>query len=188
MPFRNGIFILKSIMFLYFITSLVMALQNNVIVDFNNNSNLDDWYIVDDIVMGGVSNGNMKINSDGNAVFYGEISLENNGGFSSVRYRIPAKDISSYRTVVLKVKGDTKKYQFRLKDKRSRYFSYSKEFLAKNEWNEIRIDLQDLRPVFRGRQLNLPNFSSDSIEELTILFGNKKNEKFKLEIDKIYLE
>ena len=165
-----------------------MASQNNIIVDFNSNSNLQNWYVVDDVVMGGVSNGNLEINSDGNAKFYGEISLENNGGFSSVRYRMATKEISSFKTVVLKIKGDAKKYQFRIKDKRNRYFSYSKEFLAKSEWNEVRIDLEDLKPVFRGRQLNLPNFSSNTIEEITILFGNKKNEKFKLEIDKIYLE
>jgi NADH dehydrogenase [ubiquinone] 1 alpha subcomplex assembly factor 1 len=43
-------------------------------------------------------------------------------------------------------------------------------------------------PSFRGRRLNQPNFSNDSIEELTFLIGNKKSEKFKLLIDKIVLE
>ena len=43
-------------------------------------------------------------------------------------------------------------------------------------------------PAFRGRNLNMGNFSSETIEELAFLIGNKKKEYFKLEIDKIYLE
>jgi hypothetical protein len=41
-------------------------------------------------------------------------------------------------------------------------------------------------PSFRGRKLNQPNFSKDSIEEI-LLIGNKKKEEFKLLIDKIEL-
>ena len=43
-------------------------------------------------------------------------------------------------------------------------------------------------PAFRGRKLQMNNFSSESIQELAFLIGNKKAQNFKLEIDKIYLE
>jgi NADH dehydrogenase [ubiquinone] 1 alpha subcomplex assembly factor 1 len=43
-------------------------------------------------------------------------------------------------------------------------------------------------PSFRGRRLDLSNFSSDSFEELTFLIGNEKKEKFELVIDKIDLK
>ena len=43
-------------------------------------------------------------------------------------------------------------------------------------------------PSFRGRKLNLPNFSEKAIEEITFLIGNKKAEKFALILDEIRLE
>jgi hypothetical protein len=43
-------------------------------------------------------------------------------------------------------------------------------------------------PSFRGRKLDAPNFSHDSIEEIVFLIGNKKNERFELIIDKIALK
>lgn len=43
-------------------------------------------------------------------------------------------------------------------------------------------------PSFRGRKLAQPNFSSDHVEEIAFLIGNKKPESFKLMIDKIELK
>jgi len=43
-------------------------------------------------------------------------------------------------------------------------------------------------PVFRGRKLDLNDFSSNGIEEIALLIGNKKEESFRLEISKIYLQ
>jgi hypothetical protein len=39
--------------------------------------------------MGGESSSTFQLNSEGHGVFEGNISLDNNGGFSSVRYRFP---------------------------------------------------------------------------------------------------
>ena len=50
---------------------------------------------------------------------------------------------------------------------------------------EVKIPLKEMYPSFRGRRLNQPNFSNDYIEEITFLVGNKKNENFKLLLDKI---
>ena len=47
----------------------------------------------------------------------GNISLENNGGFSSVRHSFRKKVVSEFEQIVLKVKGDGKTYQFRIKEK-----------------------------------------------------------------------
>lgn len=45
-----------------------------------------------------------------------------------------------------------------------------------------------MEPVFRGRKLDIPSFSAESIQEIRFLIGNKKAEDFRLEIDKIELE
>jgi len=56
------------------------------IFEFSKQSNISSWRVVDDVVMGGVSSGNFEINEEGNGLYTGKISLDNNGGFSSLRY------------------------------------------------------------------------------------------------------
>jgi hypothetical protein len=160
-------------------------MSSKIIFDFNKKSNLRNWLVVDDIVMGGESSGSLKLNTDGFGVFQGSISLDNNGGFSSVRYRFQKIAIDNYTEVVIKLKGDGKKYQFRIKSNSGDYYSYITPFLTSGEWQEIRIPLKEMYPSFRGRRLNQPNFSNDYIEEITFLVGNKKNENFKLLLDTI---
>ena len=167
---------------------LSISMQAQVIFDFNKKSNLQDWIIVDDVVMGGRSSSTFKLDKDGLGVFEGNISLENNGGFSSLRYRFLKRTIKEYAQVKIILCGDGKKYQFRIKSNGGDYYSYITSFLTSGEWQEIVIPLKDMYPSFRGRRLNQPNFSNDSIEEVTFLIGNKKNERFKLMIDKIVLE
>ena len=56
--------------------------ETMLITNFGPDAN--PWRNVDDVVMGGVSSSSMRI-EEGVAVFKGEVSLENNGGFASVR-------------------------------------------------------------------------------------------------------
>lgn len=165
-----------------------MNTSKEIIFDFNKNVTINNWRIVDDVVMGGISNGNFKLNKDGHGEFYGAISLENNGGFSSLRYRFQPKDVKNYQFVVLRVKGDAKKYQFRVKDNVSNYYSFIAVFQTSEEWQTIKIPLLEMYPAFRGRKLNMDNFSSKEIEEIAFLIGNKRAENFKLEIDAIYFQ
>ena len=168
---------------------ILFSLMNSILIfDFNKNSNIQNWIIVDDIVMGGESSGSFKLSADGFGVFQGSISLDNNGGFSSVRYRFQKKAINDNTKFVIKLRGDGKKYQFRIKSNSGDYYSYITPFLTSGEWQEIKIPLKDMYPSFRGKRLNQPNFSNDYIEEVTFLVGNKKNENFKLLLDKIELK
>lgn len=160
----------------------------NIIFDFQAKSNLKDWIIVNDNVMGGVSNSNIKLNSNGHGVFYGTVSLENNGGFASVHYEFPKIEVNTKSKIILIVKGDSTKYQLRIKDNKQKFYSYSTSFITNGDWQEIRINLKDMFPQFRGRTLNQPNFEHSSIEKIAILIGNKEAEQFSLEIDKIILE
>lgn len=174
----------------YLICSMVLfsSLSSFIIFDFNKNSSISNWVVVDDVVMGGRSTGNFKLNKDGNGVFYGNVSLENNGGFSSLRHGFNKLNLEKFKTLVLKIKGDGKNYQFRIKHKSSDYASYITSFSSSGEWQEIEIPINSMYPSFRGRKLDEPNFSHESIEEITFLIANKKNEDFMLLIDKIELK
>lgn len=156
--------------------------------DFDTQSDLHNWYILDDGVMGGRSQGNFQVNDQGHAVFSGDVSLENNGGFSSVRYRFAPKDASSFSRVVLKLKGDGKPFQFRIKSSRSDWHSYIKTFDTSGEWETVEIAFADMYPGFRGRKLRKPNYPGEVMEEIAFLIGNKKAEAFRLEIDEILLK
>ncbi len=174
---------------LYIFNFLVMMiLPAQVIFDFNKNADTSKWKIIDDVVMGGKSSGNFYINGSGNGVFEGEVSLENNGGFSSLRLRFDKVSTEGFTKIVVKVKGDGKKYQFRIKTKTSDYYSYISYFESKQEWTDIEIPLKTMSPAFRGRKLDIPNYDADFIEEIAFLIGNKKEERFKLEINKIMLK
>lgn len=159
-----------------------------VLFDFNSNSVLTNWMIVDDGVMGGRSEGNFELSAEGNAVFFGDVSLENNGGFSSVRYRFVKKDASPFSLVEIRVKGDGKRYQFRVKSDAYDRQSYITYFDTSGDWETITIKLKDLYPSWRGMRLNMENYPGESMEEIAFLIANKKAESFRLEIDRIVLK
>ena len=170
------------------ILSTMLYTEIPLLADFNKDSQLNDWYVVDDGVMGGRSQGTFYLSEEGHAVFEGNVSLENNGGFSSVRHRFQQANISAYTHVVLRVKGDGKRYQFRVKTSSYDRHSYITYFQTSGEWETLKIPLADLYPYFRGWKLKMPNFPGEVMEEVSILVGNKKAEAFRLEIDRIGLE
>lgn len=156
--------------------------------DFKPNSDISNWKIIDDAVMGGRSNGHFKLNPKGYGEFSGHISLENNGGFSSLRYNFKTKSSSDYSKFILKIKGDGKNYQFRVKTKGSEDASYVYEFETTTDWMTIDIPFNKMHPQYRGRKLDQPNYPGKEMEEVTLLIGNKKEESFMLLIDWIKLE
>jgi hypothetical protein len=165
--------------------SLTMAPK--VLFDFNDSSSLENWFIVNDDVMGGQSSGVMKLNADGHGIFEGFISLENNGGFSSVRYRCGKTAVGGHSKICVRLKGDGKKYQLRIRANSEDRHSFIQPFSTSGEWEEIEVDLSEMYPTFRGRKLDFGNFSNNYFEEITFLIGNKKQERFRLLIDKIEL-
>ncbi len=173
----------------YLLASLLITatINSTVIFDFNKQADVKGWQIVDDIVMGGRSSGSFSLTPEGYGHFKGQISLDNNGGFSSVQYQFEKIKVNKDNKIIIKLKGDGKTYQLRVKDNTREYYSYISSFETTGEWQQIEIPLSNMYPSFRGRKLNLPNFSKDYIEEVVFLIGNKTPETFELLIDKIAL-
>lgn len=171
-----------------FLFSSFLMYGNLLIFDFSKDSDLTNWTVVDDIVMGGRSDGALEINDSGYGLFHGRVSLENNGGFSSVRYRLNQIDITGYTKLILRLRGDGKRYQFRVKTNSYDRHSYIYYFETTHDWQTIEIPLSAMKAAFRGRFLDMPNFQGKLLEEVAILIGNNESEDFKLEIDKISLE
>jgi hypothetical protein len=158
-----------------------------VIFDFNKNVSLQNWKTVNDVVMGGRSQGSISLSTQGHGQFSGRVSLENNGGFSSVRYLPTNLKVNPENKIKMQLKGDGKRYQIRVKHNRQASQSYVTYFETTGDWQQITVLLKNLYPTFRGRRLDQPNFNHHTIQELGFLIGNKKDQDFKLLIDKIEL-
>lgn len=170
------------------ITFLNLFMSPATLYDFKAESPARDWRIVDDVVMGGRSSGNFEINAEGHGHFHGYVSLENNGGFSSVRNSDINTSVEGYASIRLRLKGDGKRYQLRIKDEASKRYSYIQYFETSGEWQEIDLPLADFYPSFRGQKLDLPNFKGSKIEEIAFLIANYKAEEFGLLIDWIQVQ
>ena len=118
--------------------------------DFSKGVNIKNWSIVNDDVMGGISNSKFQLNNSGNGIFQGNVSTENNGGFASVRCIMDEVNIEEATALRIKVKGDGKNYQFRIKNKTSDYFSYITTFSTSGEWQIIELPLNDFYASFTG--------------------------------------
>lgn len=167
---------------------IFFTMQPLIVFDFTKDANLRNWNVVDDGVMGGLSAGRFRINEAGHGLFTGTVSLENNGGFSSLRYFFSPLETDQHSKFVLRLKGDGKNYQFRVKSQANEYYSYIFDFKTTGDWQTIEIPFESLYPSFRGRTLNMPNYPGKQLGEIGFLIGNKKAERFQMEIDRIGME
>ncbi len=116
------------------------------------------WGAVDDVVMGGVSQSEIRL-SDSSALFVGNVSTANSGGFASIRTRnfSSAIALSNYQGIKLRVKGDGNRYKFLLRTEEKWdgvAYSYSFDTVS-DQWMDVEIPFSTLIPVFRAK--TVPN-------------------------------
>jgi monofunctional biosynthetic peptidoglycan transglycosylase len=156
------------------------------IKDFNSIETSAEWEIINDGVMGGLSQSTFEINSDGTATFKGNVSPENNGGFASVRTVIDDMDLQNYEGAVIRIKGDGKIYSLRFRtDQTYDGISYQAKFETEpGTWKEHKIPFENFTPVWRGRFVpNQPQLISGEIKQVGILISDKQYGDFELNID-----
>ena len=159
-----------------------------IVFDFSKETDSRRWEVEDDVVMGGRSKGEFSINDEGNGVFSGVVSLENNGGFSSVQHYFETIDVSPYLTAFIQLKGDGKRYQFLVEADREGQHYYVYEFQTTKDWQTVEVPLAKMYPVYRGERLAIPNYPGQTMAQVRFLIANGKSESFRLEINKIWLE
>jgi monofunctional biosynthetic peptidoglycan transglycosylase len=146
-----------------------------------------DWRIVDDGVMGGLSQGKREITKDGILRFFGTLSLENNGGFSSLRTEPVKLDLSGAEGLMLRVKGDGRTYQLRLSTDaqyRGREMSFQAGFpTEKNKWTEVKVPFARLVGTWRGMELPDKTFDPAMIRRLGLILADKQQGPFELRVD-----
>jgi monofunctional biosynthetic peptidoglycan transglycosylase len=158
--------------------------SDKILFDFTTTTNSPAWQIVNDDVMGGVSTSRFEISTNG-AVFSGAVSLENNGGFASVRSSSVRRNLSGCDAFVLRARGDGRRYKFTVRTETG--FDtpvYQCAFTTRRgEWEEHRLPFKDFVPTFRGRVLTeAPPLNPAEVSSLGLLISDKQAGAFKLEL------
>jgi len=145
-----------------------MADPNLLIIDDRSSGDLrstsgNEWRLVTDSVMGGVTTGRLKITElqDFPCLrMQGAVSLENNGGFLQATLNLPRSvvvNVANYSGFLLQVYGNNEQYNLHLRtaDTTLPWQSYRASFNATPKWQELYIPFTDFIPYRIDRTLNV---------------------------------
>lgn len=167
----------------------IMAEDNQrLIFNFNAPESGKTWVSVNDNVMGGISDGKFKITQEKTLFFYGSLSLENNGGFASLRCIPTQLGLKKNDSIYFQAKGDGREYTVNLyTNKRLTAFSYRQSFKTKNnEWVEISLPLEKFIATSFGKVIpKAEPINPSEIESLGFMIGDKKPGAFQIEFKNI---
>ncbi|MFO1021839.1 MAG: CIA30 family protein [Planctomycetales bacterium] len=178
-------------------TTLAILLMSSVVVaeqtprtlfDFSSPDAAKIWQNVNDNVMGGVSEGRFRITDQKTMEFFGNLSLENNGGFASVRTRSRKLGLSKNEVLVAKVRGDGREYQMNLYVPTIRIaYSYRAVFQTKkDQWIEVKLPLTKFEATSFGQVVkNAGQVDPASVNGIGFLINDKQAGPFKLEVEGI---
>jgi len=155
------------------------------VIDFSDPGDRE-WMVVNDGVMGGLSRSGIRRTDRGTGVFSGELSLENNGGFASVRLAVGRLDLSAHAGLEMRVRGDGRTYQLRLRtDDGFDGLAYRTVFATRDgEWLTIRRRFTEFEPTFRGRTpRGAGPLDPARIRQVGFLIADQQPGSFSLEID-----
>ena len=158
------------------------------IANFADSSEAGRWIVVNDNVMGGISKGTMSLTEENCLVFAGTLSMENNGGFASIRRQPTDLGIGAYKGIRIRVKGDGRSYQFRVRlDKNFDGIAYKQDFQTTSDaWVEIDLPFAGFLPTYRGRILpDAKPLVAAEISQIGFLIADKIEGPFSLIIDNI---
>ena len=111
-------------------------------MDFTKPKTMRDCWIVNDGVMGGVSQSALRQDTQG-MYFEGLVSLENNGGFASMRSLIQFPQ--GTQGIELLAKGDGKQYKLILRTALAPRVNYAADFIAEPSWQTHQFNLNQFK-------------------------------------------
>jgi NADH dehydrogenase [ubiquinone] 1 alpha subcomplex assembly factor 1 len=138
--------------------------------------------------MGGLSQSRPEITIRDTLVFLGNLSLKNNGGFASIRHDAEPFDLSRGEGILIRVKGDGRKCQLRLRTSgRFDGMAYMTEFqTASGDWQEFRLPWNEFTATYRGRTIkDAPQLKAINIQQIGFMMADKQEGSFELEIKTI---
>jgi NADH dehydrogenase [ubiquinone] 1 alpha subcomplex assembly factor 1 len=167
--------------------------SGRIVVDFRDPREAERWRPVDDRVMGGVSVSRLEATSSASSHFTGELSLENNGGFASVRAPLQGAarscdtntPLAGVRELVLRVRGDGKAYKLRLRSQDDLDgVNHEVRFeTTAGVQTEHTFALTQFSPVWRGRPVSgVPPLDPAGVQDLGFMISDGQAGRFCLEL------
>lgn len=167
------------------VTAYDAQTNDRLLFDFGSSGKAGQWIIINDDVMGGQSSSEMILTDEGTALFHGTLSLDNDGGFASVRTAHRAYDLSDYQGLVLRMRGDGRRYRLRLyTGHRIIGAAYEAEFdTVLDRWITVYIPFQEAVPALGERTLQgLPKLSGANVRQIGLMIADKQAGPFRLEV------
>jgi uncharacterized surface protein with fasciclin (FAS1) repeats len=157
------------------------------LVNFKDEDCAKGWSSVNDDVMGGISKGGFEITDRKTLLFKGSLSLENNGGFASIRSKPKNLDLTGMKALAVRAKGDGRTYWIELRVTRQmRASSYRADFTTtKGEWKNSIIPLENFKLQAFGQPLPSDPIKPEEVESVGFTIADKKSGEFELEIESI---
>lgn len=173
------------LVFAFTATASIANAEDRVLFQFDQPQAAKPWQTVNDGVMGGRSVGRFKINDDQKMEFFGTLSLENNGGFASVRARSGNLGLKKSDVIVARIKGDGREYKFNVYAQNNLGgFSFRQSFPTKKDrWIEVRFPVEKFVATWRGRVFPDRKLDPAQVSGLGFLLGDEKPGPFKLEVE-----
>jgi len=157
-------------------------------IDFDSREDFASWRVVNDGVMGGLSEGGI-LSKDGYMNFSGTINTDG-GGFSSIRKWIEPGAFETANTLTFKIRSDGRKYQVNLRTG-ARHWGRSVAYRADipetptGQWAEVSIKLSDLSPSVFGRSVKARPFDKSDVRILGVILADGQDGPFNLDIKEI---
>jgi hypothetical protein len=164
--------------------------MNRLLFDFSDPSAVQAWNAIDDRVMGGISRSQLRHEASGHAVFEGEVSLERNGGFASVRCSPGPYGLGGATDCLLEVWGDPKQFKLCLfADDGFDSLSYQAGFTPTGrEWQTVHLPLAAFQASFRGRSVaGAPALDPARIRQLGLMIAAQQAGPFTLRVRRLSL-
>ena len=158
--------------------------------DFSDPHAVDAWRAIDDRVMGGISRSRLRHDLAGHAVFEGEVSLAQNGGFASVRSGPGERGRAGATACLVEVRGDTKQFKLSLlTDDGFDSVNYQASFAPDPyHWQTISLPISSFRASFRGRDMpDVPALNPARIRQVGLMIAGRQTGPFALDIRRIGL-
>jgi monofunctional biosynthetic peptidoglycan transglycosylase len=158
-----------------------------LLTDFTPGSADFGWYVVNDNVMGGRSEGTFD-RQEYTLHFAGRTNTSG-GGFSSIRADSMRLDLSASSGIRLRIKGDGRRYTWRLATTarwRGRPVSYWADFdTVAGEWTSVDIPFSSFVPKFRGYRLDGPPLDTSQIAGMGLMIYDNRDGPFELYLDSV---
>lgn len=160
-----------------------------LLFDFGSPSTVAEWHAIDDRVMGGVSSSRLRSDPAGHAIFEGNVSLECNGGFASIRSTPADRGRPGAQTCFIEARTTSKRFKLNLLTEEAfDGITYQASLAPSATWQTLHTPLPTFRATFRGREVpGAPALDPARIRQVGLMIAERQAGAFALEVRRIGL-